>query len=206
VRERGASEEDTSVIPQAVDFDRIRSVDPDETIDVVYANHLDGTANAESLLLALAELREKDWSAAIVGDGPERDAVEAEVSDLRIDDRVEFVGACDRDERISIYRGAHVFVQTALRENFATELLWALASGCVGIVEYQAESSAHELIETRERTFRATDPQQIADAIVEAGSFERRSVDDRYAAYDEGPIAGRYLDLYERLTSEHGFV
>ena len=206
VRERGASEADTTVIPQAVDFDRIRSVDPEDSIDVVYANHLDGAANAESLLLALAELREKDWTATIVGDGPARDAIESEASDLRIDDRVRFVGECDREERIATYRGAHVFVQTALRENFATELLWALACGCVGIVEYQAESSAHELIETRDRSFRATNPQQIADAIVEAGGYDRRTVDDRYAAFDEELVAERYRELYARLTDAHGLL
>jgi len=206
VRERGATEETTSVIPQAVDFDRIRGVDPDEKIDVAFAHRLDETANAESLLLALAELREKDWTATIVGDGPERYTIENEVADLRIDDRVEFAGACTRDERIAIYRGAHVFVQTATEENFATELLWALACGCVGIVEYQAESSAHELIETRERSFRATNPQQIADAIVEAGDYGRRSVDERFEEFDEGPIAERYLDRYERLVGAHGVL
>ena len=205
VRERGANEAATSVIPQAVDFERIEAVEPAETGDIVFAHRLDETANAESLLLALAELREKDWTATIVGDGPQRAAIESEVADLRIDDRVEFVGQCDRAERIAIYRGAHVFVQTAFRENFATELLWALACGCIGIVEYQAESSAHELIETSERSFRVTNPQQIADAIVEAGDYPRQTYGDEYAAFDEGPVAQQYVECYERLRDAHGF-
>jgi glycosyltransferase involved in cell wall biosynthesis len=80
------------------------------------------------MLLGLAELRGKDWSATVIGDGPERAAYEEQAADLRIDDRIDFVGACDRNERIAYYRGAHVFVQTAFRAQFATELLWALAA------------------------------------------------------------------------------
>jgi len=155
-RERGATEHGTTVIPESIDMDLVRGADPAEKVDVAFAHSLDDSANLESLFLGLAELREKDWSVTIIGDGPNRSDYERQASDLRIDDRVEFVGACDRERRVEIYKGAHVFVQTAYREFFASELLWALACGCVGIVEYQARSSAHELIEHRERSFRVT--------------------------------------------------
>jgi glycosyltransferase involved in cell wall biosynthesis len=206
VRERGATAENTQVVPESVDMETVRETDPAEEVDVVYAHPLDESANLESFLLGLAELRDRDWSATIVGDGPEREGYERQVRDLRIDDRVEFVGACDREERVAYYKGAHAFVQTAYREYFATELLWALACGCVGIVEYQAESSAHELIEEEERSFRATDPQQIADAIVDAGEFDRLAVDEDYAEFDHDAVLERYLQTYRDLQTEHGLL
>ena len=206
VRELGAGDDSTRVIPESIDFDRIESVEPATEIDVAFAHPLDESANVESLLLGLAELRTRDWRARIVGDGPERSAYEEQVADLRIDDRVEFVGACDRDRRISIYRGAHVFVQTASREYFATELLWALACGCVGVVEYQAESAAHELIEGYERSYRVTSSQEMADAITDAGEFERRDVEPEWAEYDHEAVAGRYLDVYEDAVAAYGLL
>jgi len=206
VRERGASSDRTRIVPESIDVDQIRETDPADTVDVAFAHPLDESANVESLLLGLAELREKDWSAKIVGDGPVREDYERQASDLRIDDRVEFVGACDRAERISIYRGAHVFVQTAYREYFATELLWALACGCIGIVEYQAHSSAHELIEHRERSFRVTSTQQMADAIVEAGSFDHETIDDSLADFDHDAVRQQYRDCYEDLIEAHGVL
>jgi len=206
VREFGVPGERVEVIPESIDFGRIQDVEPAEEVDVAYAHPLDGSANVESLLLGLAELRDRGWSARIIGDGPQRAAYERQAADLRIDDRVEFVGACDRERRLAIYRGAHAFVQTAYREEFATELLWALACGCIGIVEYQAESSAHELIENYERSFRVTNPQELADAIVDCGEFERLSVEDSWAGYDHGAVAGRYVDSYERLTAEYGLL
>jgi len=206
VRELGAGDESTRIIPESIDFSLVESVDPSEEVDVAYAHPLDESANVGSLFLGLAELRDRDWSATIVGDGPMREAYEQEAADLRIDDRVEFVGACDREQRLSIYRGAHAFVQTAHREYFPTELLWALACGCVGIVEYQAESSAHELIENYERSFRTTTPQQLADAIVDAGQFDHLTTDERWREYDHARVRSQYESLYEELLTDYGFV
>ena len=201
VREFGADEKQTAVIPESIDFDRVEAVEPAEEVEIVYAHPLDESANIEDFLLGLAELRERDWSGTVIGDGPKRDAYEQEAADLRIDDRLTFVGACDRERRIAIYRGAHAFVQTASQENFATELLWALAAGCIGIVEYQAESSAHELIENYDRSYRVTNPQQLADAIVDAGEFEYRTSDEHWREFDHNTIIQEYLSLYRRLAS-----
>jgi len=204
VREAGATADTSRVIPESIDMSLVRSVDAAEEVDVVFAHPLDESANVQSFLLGLAELRTKDWTATVIGDGPMRDDYEAEVADLRIDDRITFVGACDRRKRIALYKGAHAFIQTAYREYFATELLWAMACGCVGIVEYQAESSAHELITEAERSFRTTNPQQIADAIVDAGEFERFSVDEDWARFDHDAVLEEYLGVYEDLQDAHG--
>ena len=206
VRERGADGDDVSVIPEGIDVSLVDDIDPAKEIDVAYAHPLDESANIEALFLALAELRERGWSARIIGDGPMREEYEQQAEDLRIDDRVEFVGACDRQQRLAIYRGAHAFVQTAYREYFATELLWALACGCVGIVEYQAESSAHELIENYDRSFRVTDPQTLADAIVDAGGFEYRDRDTAWDRFDHDEVIEQYLDTYNSLRESYGLL
>ena len=206
VRERGASTDNTLVIPESIDASLVEATAPNEDADVVYARRLDADANVETLLLGLAELRQRDWSATVIGEGPKRPEFEEQAADLRIDDRVEFVENLSREDRVAIYKGAHTFVHTAFREHFATELLWALACGCVGIVEYQAESSAHELIESYERSFRVTNPQQLADAIRDAGRFDRLTVDDTWERYDREQVLERYVDAYRRLIEEFGYI
>ncbi|ARS88888.1 glycosyltransferase family 4 protein [Natrarchaeobaculum aegyptiacum] len=204
VRELGADGDDVDVVPNPIDVARIRSVDPGDPVDVVYARDLDEDANLESLFLALAELRDRDWSATVIGDGPERDAYERLASDLRIDDRVTFAGDCSLEDRIATYRGARVFVQTAEHCVFPTEMLWALTAGCVGIVEYHTDSSAHELVEGWDRGFRTTSAEELADAIVDAGQLEQRDFDDRFADYDEATVRDRYLTIYRSVQESAG--
>ncbi len=205
-QEIGADGDIVDSIPNPIDCDRIRDVEPGETVDVIYARRLDEGANLESLLLGLAELRNRDWQATVIGDGPERDAYEDLASDLRIDDRVAFVGDLDLDERIAAYRGAHVFAQTAEHCVFPTEMLWALAAGCVGIVEYHANSSAHELVEGWDRGFRTTSEDELAEAILAAGDLEHREYDDRFVDYDRTAVADRYLEQYRMLQEDHGLL
>ena len=204
VRERGVPSEAVRVVPDSIDMTEIRNATVRGDADVVYSRRLDEDAGLESLLLGLAELRELDWTCEVIGEGPERERYEQQAADLRIDDRVEFVGDLPLQERLSRYRAAQVFVQTARRECFARELLWALASGCVGVVEYQAESSAHELIEHQDRGLRTTNDRELTDAIVEAADMEAMDLDEAFEEYDHQAVLKRMLEFYRRLREEHG--
>lgn len=197
VRSFGVPAETMTVLPEFVSFETVRATEPaTDAPDIVAARRLDAEANLESLFLALAELRDRDWSAVVVGDGPARERYERQVADLRIDGRVEFVGSQSRRERVALYRGARVFAHTATREEFPTELLWSLACGCAGVVEYQKESAAHELVERRERGFRATTPEEVEDALVEAGNLPESTVDESFEEFDRSAVVDDLLDHY----------
>jgi glycosyltransferase involved in cell wall biosynthesis len=206
VRELGAAGDDVTVIPTGVEMDRVRDVEPAGDADIVYSRRLDADANLESVLLALAEYRERDWTAAVIGDGPERDRYERQASDLRIDDRIEFVGDCSVDERLARFKRAHVYVQTARRASFALDLLRALACGCVGVVEYHAASSAHELVETEPRGFLATDDEALVDCVADAGDLPRKDVDESFARYARSEVLESYLDCYRDVQKEYGLM
>jgi glycosyltransferase involved in cell wall biosynthesis len=203
VREHGASAENTTVVPDSVDFSKIMATDPGEQSDIAYAARLDDDSNLEDLLLALAELRTQgDWTATVIGDGPEREAYETQTRDLRIDDRVTFLGDVDREKRIAVYRGAHTFVQTARRATFAEELLWALACGCVGVVEIQGQSSAHELVERRDRGIRVTDMDALDEAIEKSWRFGFRDIDKAFQTFDHASVTGKYVELFREFGVE----
>jgi glycosyltransferase involved in cell wall biosynthesis len=206
VREHGAARDQIRVVPESIDFSLVEDAPVDRRADIVYARDLDADANVESFLLALAELRHTDWRAAVIGDGPAREDAEAMAADLRIDDRVDFLGDLPHDERVPILKGAHVFAQTASREAFATDLLWALACGCVALVEYQADSCAHELVEGRARHSLVTDPQELAAGIVAAAETDRRTIDAEFAEYDHRDVLERYLVCYRDVMGRYGLL
>ncbi len=99
----------------------------------------------------------------------------------------------------------------AEQEPFATNLLWGLACGCVGIAEYQTDSAAHELIEEKSRLAETrgelvSTPQEFADEIVAAGSLEQRTIDPAYERYDYSSIVDRYLTCYRQAIDNYGLL
>ncbi|MFC6826318.1 glycosyltransferase family 4 protein [Halopelagius fulvigenes] len=205
VREYGASEESVRVVPESIDFDLVRESDVEARADMVYARDIDEHANVESFFLALAELRDRDWRAAVVGDGPELDAAKQTAAELRIDDRVEFLGDLPPEEFVPVMKGARVFAQTAAVEPFANELLWALACGCVALVEYQARSSAHELVENCDRGVRVTSPQELAREIAVAARADEMTVNEAFADYDHSTVVRQYVDCYTEAVEDYGY-
>ncbi len=199
VRELGVGEDSVSVVPTGIDLDRIREIEPADGGDIVFSRRLDDGANLETLLLALAEFREYDWHATVVGDGPRRQAYERQARDLRIEDRVEFVGELPVEDRIALFKNAHVYVHTAEYTPFATDLLRALSAGCVSIVEYHEASSAHELVVHEDRGFTATSPEELTERLATAGQLERKSLEESFRRYDLETFLEAYLDRYRAL-------
>lgn len=199
VRALGAPNAGTHVVPESIDIDRIRSLPPAPGADIVTARRLDEAANVDTLLLGLAELRDREWTAMVIGDGPVRESYEEQASELRIGERVRFVGALTRDERIAHYKAAKVFVQTAAHCPFATELLRALACGCAGIVDYQEDSAAHELVEQLDRGFRTTSSEELSEAILAAAELEDLTFNEAFVRYDHERVLEDYLDLYDEI-------
>ncbi|GGL62958.1 glycosyltransferase family 4 protein [Halocalculus aciditolerans] len=195
-RERGIDGDAFTVVEDPIEWETITSADPVDAGDIVYSRRLDGAANLESLLLALAEFREFDWSATVIGDGPEKENYVRQARDLRIDDRVEFVGERTVEERIRYFLDAHVYVQTARRSSFPTDLLRALACGCVALVEYHVDSAAHELVEHEERGFLATTDEELVERLRDAAAVDSTGPDPDYERYGERAFVERYLDFY----------
>jgi glycosyltransferase involved in cell wall biosynthesis len=77
---------------------------------------------------ALARLQDRPWQLLVVGDGPARDEIEAEL--LRVGaDRVRFTGVMTEAELPACYAAADVFVWPAVREAYGLAMLEAAASG-----------------------------------------------------------------------------
>lgn len=201
VRERGVDGRTVRVIPTGIDIEQIKSTPVADSADIVYSRRLDEGANLETLLLALAEFREYDWNATIIGDGPKRAAYERQARDLRIDNRVEFVGELPVEERIARFKQAHVYVHTAEYTPFAHDLLRALAAGCVSIVEYHQHSSAHELVVHEDRGFTATSPEELTRRLAVAGDLEHKSFDETFAEFSDDAFLEAYLDQYRAIRS-----
>ena len=186
-------------LPNPIKIKRIKDTKKEKVADIVYSKVLDKNCNLETFLLALAELRDVKWKAAIIGEGEMKELYERQIKDLRISRRVEFLGDVPIERKIAIFKGAHVCVHTALKSGFPRDFLLALACGCVGIAEYHENSSAHELIRPRERGFRITEGEVLHQTIREAAKLPRKEIEEGFFGYDEKNFIEEYIGLIENV-------
>ncbi len=134
------------VVPTGLDLDRFRPArTPSEQADAQQLRRRHGIPADHRVLLSVSRLaKEKnleevlDHYAAshveattlvLVGDGPHRSALEQHVAQLRIGDRVRFVGRVEHAEVARYYRMGDVFVSASLSETQGLSYIEALACG-----------------------------------------------------------------------------
>ena len=177
---------------------------------VVYTGRLHPQKNLPSLLEAWAEVASKSRAnLVLVGDGPDREALEWKVEVLNIGHRVHFAGpVADPAEHL---RAADVFVLPSVAEGMSNSLLEAMASSlpCVvsrigGNTDLIADGIHGRLVDPR-------DPAELAAAILgliddptgaaEMGEAARRKVEGRYGI---GAVVENYIGIYRRLLRGEG--
>lgn len=163
--------------------------------------------NYALLLNAFARLPPSACQLVLVGEGPERAALERAAADLGIRDRVEFAG--HRDNVPQLLRTLDIFVLPSLSEGMSNTLLEAMATGVAAVASDVGGN--REIIES-ERSgllFRSADTEGAAAQLLRLiGSPElRRALGSAGAARVRGTFSieamlGRYEELYRRLWRE----
>jgi len=70
----------------------------------------------------------------VAGDGPEREELEKEAKNLRIEDFVQFLGRIPHDAMLNLLSQTDIYVSTSLHDGTSVSLLEALGSGAFPIV------------------------------------------------------------------------
>ncbi|ASJ08343.1 glycosyl transferase family 1 [Thermococcus siculi] len=139
------------LVPNGIDFDFIRSVDPHPGLDYdsVFVGRLIGHKNVELLLRAL-RLIVRDvpsFRIGIIGDGPQRAELETLARRLGVGDNVEFLGFLPRfEDVISVIKSSRVFAFPSLREGFGIAVIEANASGVPAVVVNAPMNASVDLI------------------------------------------------------------
>jgi glycosyltransferase involved in cell wall biosynthesis len=121
------SSEQTVVIRNAVSLeDTLRARHERAVPLIVSVGRLKAPKDFLTLVRALAELPEGSYEALIVGDGPERPAVEHELRRLRLEERVWLAG--ERHDVPALLASADVFVLSSRSEGLPVSVLEAMAA------------------------------------------------------------------------------
>ena len=200
------------VIPNGVDptpFDLARAADrasfgvPPGAFLTLYVGRLDPQKGLGYLLDAASKVAEvrPDWHLALVGDGPERQALRSRSgSDPNLGGRVHWLGR--RDDVPALLKGADVLVLPSLWEGMPNVVLEAMASRLA--VVGTAVEGTEELVIPGQTGWLVPpgDAGALADALLEAAANPSRLRRFGEAARDRVEASftpGRVVEAYERL-------
>ena len=205
------------VIPNAVDARRFRPAGRDATVREALGVPSDGLVigsvgrlvavkGYDVLLRAVARLAHGALSAhppyvVLVGDGPEREALESLARELRIEPLLRMPGWSDQPE--AMYHAFDVFALSSWSEGASLSLLEAMASGVVPVVTDVGASGELVGPELKAQVVPAGAVDALADAL--AATLRDRGARERLAGlarrrveewYDVVPLVAAYRDLY----------
>jgi glycosyltransferase involved in cell wall biosynthesis len=185
--------------------DRSPLGDPnDKRFRIVAAGRLVPQKGFDLLLGALADLREVDWHLTLLGEGPERGALEELVRRLGIASRVRFEGF--QSNPYAYMARADLFVLSSRWEGFGHVVAEAMASG-VPVLATRCPSGPDEIVTDGEdgRLCAPDSARALLDALRELSADEplRKRLVARAAATVERFDAAAIVKQYESLFLEH---
>jgi glycosyltransferase involved in cell wall biosynthesis len=200
----------TSIItvPNGIDLSTIRSACPDaEITDLVAVGRLLDHKRVDMLLdvVALLHARGTPVTCRIIGDGPERPALEERARTLGIPDAVDFrPDVCEQKELYALVKAARVFVSLSAREGFGIAVLEAIACGIPVLTTTAPDNLAQHLaarysrgVVCRPETEAVTDAVRELLAEADWPSGEEIGTDSWVADYDWNAmtdlVAGAYF-------------
>ncbi len=147
-----------------------------------------------------------DVEAVIVGDGPERETLEALAGELGVLERIRFLGARPNAEMPGLLSSAELAVFPSLMEATSVAALESMA--CELPVAASRVGGLPEIVDSQVGAlFEPADPGSLAEVVVgllgrsdlaTLGAEARRRV---VARWSNARLAARHLEIYERLTS-----
>jgi glycosyltransferase involved in cell wall biosynthesis len=107
--------------------------------DIVFLGRLVSDKGCDLLLHALAELKSKNLfpSLTVIGDGPERSALETLTVELDLTDQVQFLGALQHGRGAIVARHLIMAIPSIWAEPFGVVALEGIASGCAIVASSQ---------------------------------------------------------------------
>jgi glycosyltransferase involved in cell wall biosynthesis len=157
------------VAANGIDMAMIEAVEPDSRkCDVVTVGRLIGHKNVDLLIRATAILavERPNLRVLVIGDGPERGALEQLAQELGVSRNVRFTGYVERDQdKLRLMKTARVCALPSTREGFGIAALEAMACGLPVVVVDHPDNAAKDLITPDNGRICQASPVSLAAAI-----------------------------------------
>ena len=119
------------VIANGIDYDKIKNPEvlPHETPEIVFAGRFVPQKNLFQVIKTLSEIKDLNWHATLIGDGQDREKIEAAAVDAGLTDRISFPGWKTPEEVIEIFHHADILFMPSRTEGLPVTGIQGMACG-----------------------------------------------------------------------------
>jgi len=120
----------------------------DEKENIIYSNRLHKDLyNIDKIIFSFSRFvqENRDWILVIAGNGEDTQKLKEQVSQLKIEENVKFIGFVDRKTNFEYYCKAKIYVSIPRSDSVSLSLVEAIVSGCVVFVSDL--SANHEIVD-----------------------------------------------------------
>lgn len=176
---------------------------------IVFLGRLVSDKGADMLIKAFAALKSSHWRLSVIGDGPERAALQRLAAELGIAERVDFSGALNGMALVRALNEHEVMVvPSRWREPFGVVALEGLACGC--IVLASDGGGLPDAVGSAGVLFRRGDQGDLESQLSRLLLDEpwrhqlRASATDHLQAFHQDVVCNRYLTVLEQAAADAG--
>ena len=119
------------VIPNGIDYEKIRNPEivKHETPKIVFAGRFVPQKNIAQIINTLAEVRDLNWHATLIGDGQDKEMLMALCEEKGLQDRFDFPGWKTPEEVIGIFHQSDILFMPSRSEGLPVTGIQGMASG-----------------------------------------------------------------------------
>lgn len=196
------------VIPNGIDLEHSEVMEVSDPPRLIFAGRFQPQKNLLFLLDALDRVRDLPWTLQLVGDGPQRAALEAKAEELGMVERIEFSGWVEPEQVRQMLRESDLLVMPSRSEGLPVVGVQALAQG-VAIAATAAGGLAELVVDGENGVLCPIDDlacyaqglrRCLADTAALADMKKRSLALARH--YDINRVAEAYESIFQRVTHD----
>lgn len=188
------------VVPNGIDvakYNALANVGKKEKI-ILLMGRMQKYKNMQTAFEAIAKADISDWKVKVLGDGPYRDSLEQLVDNLKLRDKVEFLGWISNGsaEQLDILARASIYITASEFENCPMSVIETIAAGCYPLL---SDIEAHrQLVPDDEFYFESHDVVKLSELIRKRMATGAESFSYNLDRYDWGKIIKSYTEVMNK--------
>ena len=176
--------------------------------NIISVGRLSKEKGFDDLIEIFSNIESEDWTLTIVGDGDEKENLEALIKDNNLEGKVILTGFLNKEKLYKLYENSSLYVMTSFEESFGLVLVEASSFG-LPLIAFDSAIGAKEIIQengilvsNRDKSVMIKKIKKLMDDISERKLYQKKSL-EIYKSYDYTTLKENIISFYQDITNNN---